>query len=71
MENSITSDAKSQPKATMSIRIKRAGSDEWVDGPDANGVAVELRGWAGLKIRLLTRLFNFLTRVQSKLEEMK
>lgn len=55
----------------MSLRIKRAGSDQWEDGPDANGVAIQLRGWTGIKVRLLTRLFNFLTRVQSKLEEMK
>lgn len=71
MENSQVQTARTEPKATMSLRIKRAGSDEWVDGPDANSVAIHIRGWTGLKVRLLTRLFNFLTRVQSKLEEMK
>lgn len=67
--NSHDTTARTQPRVTMSMRVKRAGTDVWEDGPNANAVDVNLRGLRGLKFRILSRLLNSLTRLQSKLEE--
>jgi hypothetical protein len=58
--------ATSQPKAELKLRIKRAGSNEWEDGPDANSVA-----HLPIKARFYLALHNVFARLQSKLEEMQ
>lgn len=55
----------------MSLRVKRAGSDEWQDGPEVNAVETNLPFLMRLKLVVYTRLLKGLTRLQSKLEEMQ
>lgn len=52
----------------MSLRVRRAGSDEWVDGPVASAA---LGRWVGFKLMILIKIHNSLSRLQRKLEEMK
>lgn len=54
----------------MSLKVRRAGSDQWEDGPEVNGV-VALPLITRIKLRVFGGLIKLMTRLQSKLEEMQ
>lgn len=69
--NTQEANATAKQKAQMRLRVYRAETDTWEDGPVVGAVNVGLKRWQDIKLMVLGRLLNLIRRVQSKLEEHK
>lgn len=63
--------AKSVRKATMTMRIRRHATGEWEDGPEVHTVEVGLTRWQDIRLMVLGKMLQFLSKLRAKLEEMQ
>ena len=63
--------AKAESKAEMTLRIKRAATGEWEDGPKLHSSNAVFTGLTGFKLFILGRILRVLERLLIKLEELK
>lgn len=69
--SSISAKAKQQPKAFMTLRVFRAATGQWEDGPEVHAVEIGLSRFFVLKLKVLARLLGKFNAWLKKLEDMQ